>query len=45
MMLLHPSTLSAIPGLDEDEALESAKISPLMDPAIVKYLIGFLSKD
>jgi hypothetical protein len=43
MMLLHPSTLSALPALDEEEALELAKISPLMDPAVVKYLIGVLS--
>ena len=42
MMLLHPSGLSPITGLDDEEALSAAKNSPLMDPAVVKHLVGVL---
>ena len=42
MMLLHPSSLSPITGLDEEAALSAAKNSPLMDPAVVKHLVGVL---
>jgi len=42
MMLLHPSSLSPIAGLDEEEALSAAKISPLMDSAIAKHLVSVL---
>jgi len=43
MMLLHPSSLTSLPGLDADEALEVAKCSPLMETAIVKHLIDVLA--
>jgi hypothetical protein len=42
MMILHPSSLSAVSSQDDVEALEHAKISPLMDPAVIKYLVGIL---
>lgn len=43
MMLLHPSSLTSLPGLDAGEALETAKVSPLMDTAVVKHLIDVLA--
>ena len=43
MMLLHPSSLTSLPGLDAGEALETAKLSPLMDTAVVKHLIDVLA--
>lgn len=42
MMLLHPSSLSPVAGLDDEEALSAAKTSPLMDLAIAQHLIGVL---
>lgn len=41
-MSLHPSSLSVIQSLDEDQALQTAKSSPLMDPVVAKYLVGVL---
>jgi hypothetical protein len=45
MMLLHPSSLSVLPSLDADQAPETAKASPLMDPVVAKYLIDVLLTD
>jgi len=42
MMLLHPSSLSPLAGLDEEEVLNAAKASPLMDSKIAQHIVGVL---
>lgn len=42
MMLLHPSSLSPLAGLDDEDALNAAKASPLMDSEIAQHLVAVL---
>jgi hypothetical protein len=42
MMLLHPSSLSPFVSFDEEESLQKAKSSPIMNKQVFKHLIQIL---
>jgi hypothetical protein len=44
MMLLHPSSLSPLMSFDEEQAIQTAKSSPIMNAKVFKHLITILKK-